>query len=171
MKKLQKIFILLNERGFLLLEWIIALPLIVMLLWSFNNLFINSYDKCKFLIADFILQQEMESALSRIVEIARISYEFEDKNDVYTFKYKSMKNISHENGQYKYFKDEGKIYRGVSSGNSNPITGDSWQSNTIVTKFKCQQNGKLLHIRLEAKSTLSNHEIFLTTEVYMRGLQ
>ena len=62
------------------------------------------------------------------------------------------------------------MYRGVKSGATNPITGDSYLADTIITKFYCSlKNSKLLYIRLEAKSNVSKHNIVLTTEVYMKG--
>ena len=194
MKVLLKIFGLLklirkykyNERGFIFLELMIGLPLIVMLLWSMNSLFLNSWNKCKFMMADFILQQEMESAMERIVEIAKVTYNFEQSNGINIFYYYKLDNdfnyiinIDNESNDnthdvYRYFEKEGKLYRGVKSGASNPITGDSWMFGTRVTKFDCQQlssNPKLLYIRLEAKSDISEHNIVLMTEVFMRGLK
>lgn len=176
----------LNERGFVFLELMIGLPLIVMLLWSMNRLFINSLNECKFMMADFILQQEMESAMARIVETAKFTYNFEKLNDINTFHYYKLDgdfidiinidNLNDDNTHdvYKYFENDGKIYRGVKSGISNPITGDSWLFNTTVTAFKCEKmpsNPKLLYVRLEAKSDVSEHKIILITEVFMRGLK
>ena len=69
MKKFLKIFGLVrNERGFVLIEFIIGLPLILILLWSLNNLFINTWQKYQYSVADFILRQEMESVMQRMVE-------------------------------------------------------------------------------------------------------
>ena len=192
MRKLQKIFGLLklvhrrqlNERGFVFLELMIGLPLIVMLLWSMNNLFVNSWYKCKFMVADFVLQEEMESAMARIVEAAEVAYKldisssgesvtfmYHKLNDIHDLEYIDIESNNKTHDSYTYFKNDRKICRGSSS---NPITGDSWLSETNVTKFECHQiasNPKLLHIRLEAKSTVSNHNIILTSEVFMRGLK
>ena len=191
MRKLQKIFGLLrnnqkhnlDERGFVFLELMIGLPLIVILLWSMNSLFTNSLYKCKYMVADFILQQEMESAMARIVEVAKVAYKAEilsDGSSVRFYYYKldkfiDISKIDDENDEsthdrYIYLFKDGKMYRGVKSGATNPITGDSWLADTNVTSFKCiQKNPKLLYIKLEATSTVSEHNIVLTTEVYMRG--
>ena len=191
MRKLQKIFGLLrndqkhnlDEKGFVFLELMIGLPLIVILLWSMNSLFTNSWYKCKYMVADFILQQEMESAMARIVEVAKIAYKVEissDGDSIKFYYYKLEKfvdiskidNVNDESthDSYIYLSKDGKMYRGVTSGISNPITGDSYLADTKVTSFKCiQKTSKLLYIKLEAVSTVSEHNIVLTTEVYMRG--
>ena len=159
-----------NERGFVFLELVIGLPLIIILLWSMNSLFTNSWYKCKYMIADFVLQQEMESAMARIVETAKVAYNYDENSETFSYyKFNESNNIS-STGKYRYFTKEGKIYRGVTSGNTNPITGDSWIAETSVTKFNCiHKNSKLLYIRFEAESTISKHNIILVTEVYMRG--
>ena len=162
----------LDERGIVFLELMIGLPLIVILLWSMNNMFSNSWYKCKYMIADFILQQEMESAMARVVETAKAAYRYEDGVFYYYEAKKSGGEYKIVSSKYRYFVDNMKMYRGVTSGNSNPITGDSWNSGTFITKFYCRpvpSNPKLLYIRLEAMSGISRHTIVLTTEVYMRG--
>ena len=184
-----------NEKGFVFLELLIGLPLILMLLWVMSGLFINTWQKCKFAVADFILYQEMQWAMERIVDDTKRAYnvkidndrliltrhkledfnDFEDKdNDI------TQKNILKNNVTSVYFKSANKIYKGsnndISSGIHNPITGGDDLSDTRVNKleFKWVQKpyqSKLLKIELEAKSYISKHSIKLSTEVFIRGLQ
>ena len=174
-----------DEHGFVFLEFLIGLPLIIILLWSMNSIFANSWYKCKYMIADFILQQEMESAMARVVETAKMAYKTDissNGSSVRFYYYKLNKfldiiKIDNESDtsthdKYIYFLKDGKIYRGVTSGNSNPITGDSWLANTYVKNFNCStktSDSRLLYIRLEGMSNVSNSKIILVTEVYMRG--
>ena len=167
-----------NERGFVFLELAVGLPLIVVLLLSLNNLFTNSWTKCKYMIADFILQQEMESAMDRIVADARIAYDIEDpakynRLRFYQHELKSAKNINNRYNDSKpwYKLNDGKIYH---NGNTSPITGSSVLSGTYIWKFEYYQepnHPKLLYVSLEAESMQSKHRIILKTEVFMRGLQ
>lgn len=177
-----------DEHGIILLEFVIALPLIVILLWSMSNLFVSSWQKCKCLIADFVLQQEMQSAMVRVIDAAKVAYKFKVDDGKYVFYYYhfnqdvtdaakfsngSESDNCHE--QYKYFNKEGKIYRGVSSsalsGEPNQITGDSLMFNTFVDKFEITQKDKLLKIKLQARSLASGNKILFITEVYMKGLK
>ena len=168
-----------NEHGFVFLEFAVGLPLIVVLLLSLNNLFTNSWTKCKYMIADFILQQEMESAMDRIVADARIAYDIENPELYGRLKFyqhgglKSAKNIKNRHNDDKpwYKLSNGKIYH---NWESSPITGDNILSGTYIWKFEYHQaanHPKLLYISLEAESMRSRHRFILKTEVFMRGLQ
>ena len=168
-----------SERGFVTLELAIGLPLIIVMLGLFSNLFINNWQKCKFIVADFILQQDMESALARIVEDARIAYDIKPSNSgELIFKHHTMLSKAKventketKQGKPWYKLKEGKIYR---NGESSPITGNDSIAKTYVSKFIFKQipdHSKLLYIRLEAKSLVSNHKLVLATEVFMKGYQ
>ena len=166
-----------DERGFVALELAIGLPLIVIMLGLFSNLFINNWQKCKFIVADFILQQDMESALARIVEDARIAYDVTLSNSgELTFRHHTMVSKAKventeetRDGKPWYKLKDGKIYR---NGESSPMTGNDSIARTYVSKFEFKQvpgHNKLLYIRLEARSLVSNHKLILTTEVFMKG--
>ena len=166
-----------DERGFVALELAIGLPLIIIMLGLFNNLFTNNWQRCKFMVADFILQQDMESALARIVEDARIAYDVTLSNSgELTFRHHTMVSKAKventeetRDGKPWYKLKDGKIYR---NGESSPMTGNDSIARTYVSKFEFKQvpdHNKLLYIRLEAKSLVSNHKLILTTEVFMKG--
>ena len=131
----------LNERGFVMLELVVGLPLMVMMLWSMGHLFTNTWQKCRFAVADFILQQEMESVIVRIIENAKIAsnIEIEDNGASLNLYYYEWENITDQPTlqQYRYFKHDGNICRGrtISSGRKNPLTGNDVLSSTMITKF------------------------------------
>ena len=174
-----------NESGFVFLELAVGLPLIIMLLWSMNNLFHNAWNKCNMMIVDFILQQEMHSVMMRIVDTSKIAYDFQitDNGQSLMLNYyevKEDKHLKYLNGEgtnnpsdkRRYFKDGGKIYTGrtESTGNANPLTGDSSFGRTSVKSFKCTAlSNNLIHIRLDAQSLVSKNNIVLTTVIYIKG--
>ena len=59
------------EGGFVFLELAIGLPLIFMLLWTMSNLFVDTWQNCRNLIADFTLQMEVQTVMQRIVDELR----------------------------------------------------------------------------------------------------
>ena len=184
MKRLPKIFGLqkliqikkLDERGFVFLEFVIGLPLMIILILSMSNLFINTFKQCKDMVADFILQQEMQSALVRIIDDAKIAYNVEITKLPYNrvqFWHQQMTEEGKigdtdetKTGKPWYKSKDGKIYR---NGESSPITGDDFLSDTSISFEPKLINDRLLYIRMTGKSRVSGHSIVLTTEVFMKG--
>ena len=167
-----------DERGFIFSEFVIGLPLIIILLLSLNNIFVNAWTNCKYMFADFIIQQEMESAMNRIVTDAQIAYAIEPPEKYgrlrfYQHEMQALDNLKerYNDGKPWYKSQNGKIYY---NGETSPITGDNVLSGTFIRKFEYYQkpnHPKLLYIKIEAESAITNHRITLTTEVFMRGLQ
>ena len=169
-----------DERGFVFLEIVIGLPLIIMLILSMNHIFVNTWKQCKYMIADFVLQQEMESAMVRIIDDARTAYDTDIKYGKLTFKHHKITKASYleetdetKEGKPWYKSKEvngtDKIYR---NGESSPITGDSFLSGTDITlKIDPRPKDKpnLLYIKLAGKSKVTKHTIVLVTEVFMKG--
>ena len=167
-----------NERGFVFVELVIGLPLILILLLSLSNIFVSSWTKCKYMFADFILQQELESAMNRIVTDAKIAYaieppEKEGRLRFYQHEAKNFKNIDERYNDDKpwYKLDNARIYY---NGDSSPITGGNVLAGAGIRRFKYYQvpnHPKLLYIYIEAESSITHHRIKMSTEVFMRGLQ
>lgn len=128
------------------------------------------------MFADFILQQEIESAMNRIVSDARIAYKVDMSDGRLRFKQHTMTEfdkLKDRDSGFKpwYMLKIGSIYH---NGESSPITGGSFASAVVVRKFDYHQipnHPKLLYIKIEAESLITNHRITLTTVVFMRGLQ
>ena len=208
LKQINKVLKIKDERGFVLIELIIGLPLILILLWSMNNMLINTWQKCRYAVADFILQQEMETTMARIINDAKkaqyvscdtydlrlryyaltqfSNFQFNDKDKLKQVQKKtSLTNMQKANKllipvqnnddlfTIEYIKNGYNMYRQVSFDGvaRNPITGDSSLSETRITNFDCtfDKESKLLTIRLEAKSNISQHKIMLRTKIFVRG--
>ena len=132
------------------------------------------------MFADFILQQEMESAMNKIVTDAQIAYAIEpiEQNNRLRFYQHEMQTFTtlkerYNNSKPWYKLRNGNIYH---NGELSPITGGNVLASTIVRKFEYRQRNdinkpKLLYVKIEAESTVTHHRITLTTEVFMRGLQ
>ena len=127
------------------------------------------------MFADFILQQEIESVMSRIVKDAQIAYKIKTSDGKLRFYQHEMPSINkvqdREGGKPWYKLKGGAIYY---NGEYSPITSGNYLSGVIVKNFEYYQNPdhpKLLYITIEAESFQTKHRIRLTTEVYMRGLQ
>ncbi len=126
------------------------------------------------MFADFILQQEIESAMNRIVSDAQIAYKIDlsDRLRLYQHTMPSFDKLQERAiGKPWYKLSYGSIYY---NGESSPITGGSFASAVVVRKFDYHQipnRPKLLYIKIEAESLTTNHRITLTTVVFMRGLQ
>lgn len=165
----------LNECGFVFAELAIGLPLIIILLLSLNSIFVNAWTSCKYIFADFILQQEIEFVMNRIVTDAQMAYKIDTSNNKLRFYQHTMPSINkiqdRAGGKPWYKLKNGTIYY---NGETSPITSGNYLSSVIVRKFEYYQKNdhpKLLYIKIEAESIQTNHRIILTTEVYMRGLQ
>ena len=132
------------------------------------------------MFADFILQQEMESAMNRIVTDAQIAYAIEpiEQNNRLKFYQHEMQTFTELKERYInsrpwYKLKDGNLYH---NGESSPITGGNVLASTIVRTFEYRQRAdinkpKLLYVKIEAESDVTHHRITLTTEVFMRGLQ
>ena len=136
------------------------------------------------MFADFILQQEMESAMSRIVSDAQTAYKVE-VNDKYLKCYQKIISKSKSNSNSNYIVDRdkeigekqpyyeiknGKIYR---NGSSSPITGDNYLSDAYVDEVKSNLNWdedkKILYIKIVGVSAQTKHRITLVTKIFIRG--
>ena len=162
-----------DERGFVFLEVLVGLPLILVLLLSLNNLFANSWTKCKHMVADFILQQEIESAMDRIITDAKTAYKVTTNNDRLRFYQHIMPEFNkvqdRDIGKPYYEFKKSQIYH---NGLSSPITGGNSLSGAYVKNFKYQLiKPDLLYLKIEAESVQSKHKFTLATKVFLRGLQ
>ena len=166
-----------DERGFVFLELVIGLPLIIMLILSMNHIFVSTWKQCQYIIADFVLQQEMETAMVRIIDDARTAYDVKVKNIPYSTIYfrhhkiddyvKLEETDETKEGKPWYKSKNGKIYR---NGESSPITGDSFLSETTITLYpEPKLKNNVLYISLTGTSEVTGHRMVLVTEVFVKG--
>lgn len=69
----------LNQRGFILAEFVIALPLLILLLYALGTLTLNSWKIAREQVADYVLETEAQEIIDRITQDARAAYSVEIK--------------------------------------------------------------------------------------------
>lgn len=168
----------------MLIEFVIALPLIILLLYGFSQTTLKAYDSEKNHAADYELEVEAQEVLTRIVEDARAASSVEkilhsnavySQNDTLIIKYHAIKL---DNGKIIDVIDT-RVYvvsdsfklnakRQNDGVYLNPITGGSSFGDTAIRKLKYSKPAdKVLHITLEMESLTTNQHINLSTAVYM----
>ena len=184
----------LNQRGFILAEFIIALPLLILLLYALRTLTLNSWKIAREQVADYVLETEAQEVIDRITQDARAAYSVEIKTA--TGLNTNLENIffmcdsiaaprpgevvenykrileprmyavhSAPSGLYHvYFKHKDD------NNFSNPIIGENSYGNTFVTQMKFSReflSKKILHITFEMQSANRKQKVKFTTAVYM----
>ena len=166
-----------NQRGFVLIEFVIALPLLILLLYALGTMTLQSAKMAREQVADYVLETEAQEVIDRITADARTAHSVEIKKfqdfDEVIF-------ICHSNKPDRdniYDVLDTKIYRALGSvyfnhkeddTPNNPITGKNSFGDTAVTNLKFSVPApKLLHITLEMKSYNHNQKVKFSTAVYM----
>ena len=171
-----------NQKGFVLIEFVIALPLILMLLYGLAETTLQIYRLAKAQAADYVLAVEAQEVLTRITEDLRASKTVERKLrfsnkeiDTLIIKYHTLKN---DNSAIIDVIDQ-RVYKVGTNYNlhakrqndnsaKNPVTGGNFFGDTVINKLKYSLIGeKVIHIKLEMKSLETNNVVTLSTAVYM----
>ena len=92
--------------GFVLVEFAIALPLLVLVLYALGLVSINIYKLGKEQLADYVLESEARYVMERITQAARVAKEIEADNDNNKIKivYHAVKDLTDESGNGYYRK-------------------------------------------------------------------
>ena len=179
-----------NQRGFVLIEFVIALPLILMLLYGLCQTTLTIFSTAKSQAADYVLEVEAQDVLTRITKDARAAcYVKRDtdtnlaNSDIETLiiKYHSINNNSSENDivdvietrVYKVSKNY-KLNAKRTNDNTflNPITGGNFFGDTVITCLKYSSPAeRVLRIELEMESLATNKRIRLSTAVFMSACE
>ena len=156
----------LNQRGFILAEFVIALPLLILLLYALGTLTLNSWKIAREQVADYVLETEAQEIIDRITQDARAAYSVEIKKSAAGIN-SNLENIffmcdsltttkegTGIDGEYiEYYKRvldpriyavhsaQGGLYhvyfkRQDDNYFSNPIIGENSYGNTYVTQMK-----------------------------------
>jgi len=171
-----------NEKGFALIEFIIALPLIILLLYGFAQTLMTTFSSAKSHAADYELEVEAQEVLTQILEEARTASYLKRQDrfgnreiDTLSIKYHALQYdaakiidvidkrvyVSNEN-----FKLNAK--RQLDGTYLNPITGGSSFGDTVITRLRYTSPiYKVLYINLEMESLTTHQRINLSTAVYM----
>ena len=183
---LRKIFRRIDEGGFLFAELAIALPLLMMLIYSLANLTIKIFEITRNQVADYVLETEVQDVVERISLDARAATLVKSNNhggnsnmaDL-IFYYNSVSTsyvaagIVRETRRYvPTFTNDGKnhmvVKRNDDSYHTTPVTGGNFFGDTRITLFKVSElSENVLHITLEMESVVSGRKIKIGTAVFM----
>lgn len=176
-----------NERGFVLIEFVIALPMIILLLYGLGATTMKIFSVAKFHVADYVLEVETQDALARITSDLRAAYSVKrsdafsgepidnieivyltlnsnstSKNTIvvlYTQIYIVDRTKTH--GAYIYAQHQNKV-------KSSPITGGNFFGDNVVTRLKYTKlDEKVLHVELEMESLVTGRSFKVATAVFM----
>ena len=202
--KLRGRFGLLNKirsGGFVLVEFAIALPLLVITLYSLAMVSLKIFGFARDQLADYVLEAEAKYAIERITNAARLAREVETFGDIskVKFVYHSVEDadyneiltndenlnytlyISRDIWETRYFRGHQRAGRNYSNlyaerqenSYSNPITGENYFGDTKLNFLHCEldEPKKILHVELELESIATEHKIKIATAVFMPGLE
>ena len=172
-----------NQKGYVLIEFVIALPLILMLLYGLAEMTLQIYRLSKVQAADYVLAYETQNVLTRITEdlraasyVKRASAKSGNDNDKIIINYHTIGNLKDKSkiadviDTRVYNVADYKIYAKRQDDDTfrNPITGDTFFGKTSVTKLKFSKPAeKVVHITLEMSNSVTNEKIKLSTAVFM----
>ena len=187
--------------GFVLVEFAIALPLLVITLYALAMVSLNIFELARDQLSDYVLEAEARYAMERITNTARLAREVETFGDIskVKFVYHSVENtgysemmpdslnplyrlyISRDIWETRYFrgyKRAGRNYPNLYAERqentySNPITGENYFGDTKLNFLHCalDEPKKILHVELELESIATEHKIKIATAVFIPGLE
>ncbi|MBD3879123.1 MAG: hypothetical protein SR1Q5_05495 [Quinella sp. 1Q5] len=186
-----------NGGGFVVAEFAIALPLLILLMYGLATVSVQIFSLGKEQLADYVLEAEAQYVMEQIRQVARTAREVEISPSGGKVKFvyhvvadkKSNKiEATSVNGHYVFINNDvletqyfmlytkkgrtaPNLYakRNDDGNYSTPITGDNYFGDTKVNYLKCNVDAdkKLLHVSLEMESLVTERKIKLDTAVYM----
>ena len=171
----------------MLIEFAIALPLLILLMYGLATVAIEIFKLGRFQLADYVLEEEARYVMERITQEARVSKEIEIDNASNKIKivYHVVNdeviyienNSAHVEDLWRthFFKlnsSNGKLYaqRQDNAPLTSPITGDNSFGKTKINSLKYfKANEKVLRIVLEMESLETKHKIKIATAIFMPG--
>ena len=187
--------------GFIVLEFAIALPLLILVMYGLAIVSVNIFKLGKEQLADYVLEAEARYVMESITQKARVAKEIEieksrnklkivyhavdNNDDNYRF------NKNEPENRYWLFSDKDvletqyffhlksggytKLYAKRQETNyTTPVTGDDSISQTNIISLKyddSDKDKKILRIELEMKSEVSGHKIKTAAAVFMPGCE
>ena len=175
-----------DKNGFVMAEFVIALPLLILLLFSLGSMTFQIFKLAKAQVADYVLETEAQNILNRITEDARAAYSVKVKSavgggkiDEIFFNYCTVTNSPQmmaalktprrytvgATGSHGYHVYAERQEKGAKS---NPISGGNFFGDTTVTLLKFSEPSEnVLHITLELQSTMTDRKFKVNTSVFM----
>lgn len=181
-----------NEKGFVLAEFVIALPLLILLIYTLVMIFLNVAKQTEKQSADYLLEEEANEILERIKNDARAATEVKlehdgeefqtvifvfhaivnkepniyDVHDTRNYMLYSKKDSYDEDGQKPIY--HVYVHRKPVAIPTSPISGDNSFGNTSVDELKFTIREKnILHISLTLKSLKTKRMLTINTSVFM----
>ena len=175
-----------NQRGFVLIEFIIALPLVALLIYALAQMIIQLPKFSTSQAADYALENDAHEILTQITRDARTATYAKVRRAVGNeelyeiFFYYSV--LSETSGQIVNLKTPHRFTVGATKTHGyqvyaerledgakvNPISGGNFLADTTVTQLKFSQpSEKVLHITLELQSVETGRKFRLNTSVFM----
>ena len=171
--------------GFVLVEFAIALPLLILLMYGLGNVSVKIFELGKIQLADYVLEEEAQYVMERITHLARAAKEIHVQNDSNSIKivYHAVDDnddfydpFSDDSGTYYLFSNKdvletrfffphtksGRDYPSLYSPHqenvySNPITGENFFGDTRLVSLKFSElNKNVLRIEL-VMASLETH--------------
>ena len=185
-----------SERGFVLIEFVIALPLMILLLYGLGETTLKIFSTAKNHAADYVLEVEAQDTLTRITNDLRAADYVKVSRAMNTapiykieITYFVLEKVSDTRLQdtdsklwiNKIFKDT-RIYTVTKTSEhgayvyaqrqnkvkSSPITGGNFFGDTVVTELKYSKlDEKVLRVELEMQSLVTERKIKVSTAVFM----
>ena len=173
-----------SQKGFVLIEFVLALPLIILLLYGLTQSTFMIFKAAREQAADYVLEVEAHEVLTRITQDLRAASSVERKSrfnhddidiDTLTIKYHAIKydagkiidlidtRVYAVSNAYKLNakrQDDGTYL--------NPITGDNFFGDTVIRRLKYSKlDDRVIHITLEMQNLQTNQRLKVSTAVFM----
>ena len=170
-------------------EFAIALPLLILLGWGLATVGAKIFYLGKIQLADYVMEEEVQEVLSRLIYDARAAYDLDavEGSPTLTFYHRTVKKVQPPGGgtedndviadkdekRVYWLKDKKIRYEHQTGRAPNPITGGNYFGRTEVENFyfKFDKAAKILYVTLEMKSLDSSHKIKIDTAVYVSGYE
>ena len=160
----------LDERGLLLTELAVSLPIFVLLLTVLTFVFAWGWRTYQHEIADAELRQEMQIAAARIVESALLSDQIRERQRGVYEMAQNANTSAADSGQPrdKYWLTGGQLVYNYAS---FPMTGAFSGAGVHITSFSVQPDPRaprLYHVEMTGVSMVTGRAYQLATAVYLR---
>ncbi|MBR4151512.1 MAG: hypothetical protein IKT98_00955 [Selenomonadaceae bacterium] len=157
-----------RSRGFVFVEFAIALPLLILLMYGLGNVSVKIFELGKIQLADYVLEEEAQYVMERITHLARAAKEIKPLNDSNSIKivYHAVDNSENfytfngDEPANRYwlfssedvwetqfilaYKKDGRDYTNLYAVHrndippSNPITGENFFGDTQLVSLQCE---------------------------------
>ena len=175
-----------RRKGFVLAEFAIALPLLILIGYGLALVGVKIFEQDKDQLADYVLDAEAQYVMERITHQARVAKEVHvnsRKNSV-QFVYHTAVNDRYDTvhsvadvqeTQYFIPHEESGVYVSLNAKRTNstlrnPITGGNSFGDTQINSLQFRElENNVLHIALEMESRVTHRKIKIATAVFMPG--